>query len=390
MYFKKLELIGFKSFCEKTTLQFEPGISAIVGPNGCGKSNCVDSIRWVLGEQSAKSLRGSQMQDVIFNGTDLKEPVSMAEVSLTFDNQAGFFNLDHPEVSVTRRIFRSGESEYLLNKSQVRLKDILDLLIGTGIGAESYSIVAQGKIDLLLSSRPEDRRLVFDEASGITKYKAQKKESLRKLEETEQNLLRVNDIIAEVRRQIGSLERQANKARKYKEVFEELKSKEINLALSQKEALLKEKGQTISQLQGLESREAEFLNLVSEQEARIANRQSELKTYEGQIMAVKNQILGLENQIIRNNEHISFNKEKIIELSADKKFLQEQVTHLKERVITDEEKLRALKEEYGGLGQDIGEKTSCLQEKEAQMNSLAAGIKHSWRRLPRQKIKLWN
>jgi intein/homing endonuclease len=182
-------------------------------------SNIFDSIRWVLGEQSAKALRGSQMEDVIFNGTDKKLPLGMAEVSLTFDNEGKHFPVDHDEVTISRRIFRSGESEYLLNKTQVRLKDIQDLLMGTGIGAESYSIVAQGKIELVLSARPEDRRQIFDEASGITKYKAQKKEALKKLEETEQNLLRINDIITEVKRSIGYLERQANKARRYQATF---------------------------------------------------------------------------------------------------------------------------------------------------------------------------
>ncbi|MEW6101203.1 MAG: LAGLIDADG family homing endonuclease, partial [Candidatus Omnitrophota bacterium] len=222
-------------------------------------SNLMDSIRWVLGEQSAKSLRGSDMQDVIFSGTDSKESVGMAEVTLTFDNEKRFFNVDGDEVAITRRLFRSGESEYLLNKAEVRLKDILDILLGTGIGAESYSIVAQGKIDLVLSSRPEDRRMVFDEASGITKYKAQKRETERRLEETEQNLLRVNDIITEVKRQIGSLERQANKARRYKEVFEDLKQKEINSAALERKSLLGQKDAIIGQLRALESKEAELL-----------------------------------------------------------------------------------------------------------------------------------
>lgn len=377
MYFKKLEMVGFKSFCDKTTLQFEPGITAIVGPNGCGKSNIFDSIRWVLGEQSAKSLRGSDMQDVIFNGTDQKEPLGMAEVTLTFDNEARFFNVDQPEIAITRRLFRSGESEYLLNKTAVRLKDILDILLGTGVGAESYSIIAQGKIDLVLSSRPEDRRLVFDEASGITKYKAQKRETTRKLEETEQNLLRINDIITEVKRQIGSLERQANKARKYREVFEELKSKEITASILAKRELLNRKNEIVEELKALEGRESGLLEIIREQESKIANRQTELKALEDNMMSVKNQLLNLENSIVRKTEHVNFNNEKISELTDNSKYLEAQLEQINVKLAADETKLNDVKNEYDEIRKIIEEKTLVLSSKQSQIDALASTIKNS-------------
>jgi len=385
MYFKKLEIVGFKSFCDKTTLHFEPGITAVVGPNGCGKSNIFDSIRWVLGEQSAKSLRGSDMQDVIFNGTDLKEPLGMAEVTLTFDNDKKFFPVEHDEVAITRRIFRSGESEYLLNKTLVRLKDILDLLAGTGIGAESYSMVAQGKIDLILSSKPEDRRLVFDEASGITKFKSQKREATRRLEETEQNLLRVNDIVVEVKRQIGSLERQATKARKYKEAFEELKTKEVDLSALHKKKLLEEKNIIISQLSELQLQEEKFLNIIGEQESKIANRQSELKTVEDSINDIKNQVLDLDNQVSGDKEKLRFDREKIIELEAAKKYALAQIEQTKNKLIIDQEKLNKARDEYSSIRKDAENKTVIIKEKESELNNLVLSIKLSLETIAKAK-----
>ncbi|MDD5254619.1 MAG: AAA family ATPase [Candidatus Omnitrophica bacterium] len=385
MYFKKLEIVGFKSFLNKTVLNFEPGVTAVVGPNGCGKSNLFDSIRWVLGEQSVKSLRGSEMQDVIFNGTDAKEPLSMAEVTLAFDNKNRFFAFDHDEVAITRRIFRSGESEYLLNKATVRLKDILELLMGTGVGAESYSLVAQGKIDLILSSKPEDRRLVFDEAAGITKYKTQKKEALRRLEETEQNLLRVNDIVSEVKRQISSLERQANKARRYKETFEELKSKEISLAIMQKNELQRLRDELLLQVRGLELRRDELSGVLSESEERIAKRQSELKALEDGIMERKNEIVALENLAAKNSERIIFNRERIGELLSQENILQARAAQIEERLKADQEKLEAIRNEYEAVRRSMEEKSAFLKEKELDLEKISLSIKGSLEAISKAK-----
>src|SRR5438128_9560985 len=239
MYLKNLTVLGFKSFADKTSLNFEPGVTGIVGPNGCGKSNVSDAIRWVLGEQSAKALRGGEMADVIFNGTDGRKPVGMAEVSLTIGGvdeenlHAAGVEMAYNEVTITRRVFRDGGSEYFVKQTPCRLKDIQQLFMGTGVGRTSYSIMAQGNITQILSSKPEDRRMIFEEAAGITKYKSQKKEALRKLEYTEQNLLRVADLVREVKRQIGSLQRQAGKARRYKQISHELQHLDTQLARHQ-------------------------------------------------------------------------------------------------------------------------------------------------------------
>jgi len=220
MKIKRLELSGFKSFVDRTVVHFDREVMGIVGPNGCGKSNIVDAIRWAMGEQSAKNLRGRSMDDVIFNGSETRPGAELAEVTLTFENDNDGADLpieykDYPEIAVTRRLYRSGESEYLINKTQVRLKDVTDLFLGTGVGTKAYSIVEQGKIGLIVSAKPEDRRILIEEAAGITKFKSKKKQAEKKMELTQQNLLRVGDIVAEIERNLGSLKRQAAKAERY-------------------------------------------------------------------------------------------------------------------------------------------------------------------------------
>ena len=237
MRLTKIEINGFKSFAKKTEIQVEKGITAIIGPNGSGKSNIADAVRWVLGEQSARVLRGNKMEDVIFNGTEQRKPQSFCEVTLVFDNSDGRLPTDFAEVSVTRRVYRSGESEYLINNTQCRLKDIGELFRDTGIGKEGYSIIGQGKVEEILSNKSNDRRNAFEEAAGVMKYRVRKEEAERKLENTRKNLVRLNDILEELSRQIGSLEEQSAAARQYLKLRDELKEIEVNVFLYQYDKL---------------------------------------------------------------------------------------------------------------------------------------------------------
>ena len=226
MKIRRIDIIGFKSFVDKVTFEFPEGVVGIVGPNGCGKSNVVDAICWAMGEQSAKKLRGKMMEDVIFGGSESRKPHGMAEVSLFFSNEDGLapaaYN-EYAEIVVTRRLYRNGDSEYLINKTPCRLLDVTELFMDTGVGAKAYSIIEQGKIGMVLNSKPEDRRFLIEEAAGVTKFKARKKAALRKIDATRHNLERLNDIINEVRRQTGSLKRQAKKAERFRELRDELR-----------------------------------------------------------------------------------------------------------------------------------------------------------------------
>ncbi len=370
MYLKRLEIFGFKSFADKTVLNFEPGITAVVGPNGCGKSNIFDAIRWVLGEQSIKELRGAAKEDVIFNGTNQRQALNFAEVSLTFSNENKVFPVDYEEVTVARRLFRSGESEYLLNKTPVRLKDILELLMGTGIGAEAYSLVQQGRVDLIVSARPEDRRVLFDEAAGITKYKAKKREALNKLADTENNLLRSNDIIVEVKRQIASIERQAKKAQKFKEEHERLKVLEFLGAQKQITGFSQERGDLESSLQSYREEERLLAQEIEKLSQRLAQENHLLSELDEKSNELQREHIKLENQIDIENRQIHFNEERITQIDASHLRYEEQRTQLTDRCRSQEEKVLGLKASYQTLVDHIQKNTESLNAKNELLHAI--------------------
>jgi chromosome segregation protein len=374
MYFKKLEIFGFKSFAEKTVLHFEPGITAVVGPNGCGKSNVFDAIRWVLGEQSVKQLRGGAMEDVIFNGTDTKLALGFAEVSVTFENSARTLPINHDEVTVTRRLFRSGESEYLINKEAVRLKDIVEAFMGTGVGAEAYSLVQQGKVDLVVSARPDDRRQIFDEASGITKYKAKKREAMGKLQETDDNLLRLNDIIVEVKRQITSVERQAHKARRYKEEFEKLQGFERVFALYQLNEFGKERAGIQEAMAAMKGKEEALAHELEEFRQVVERETLVLEDLEEKAQEVRGHDLKLENQIELGSRQIGFNEERLENLTHNEKRVAEQKEHLVEKCRVEETKISELEAMLVSFAVEFTSATGDLDQKRALLSGIASII----------------
>ena len=381
MYLKNLTVFGFKSFADKTALNFQPGVTAIVGPNGCGKSNVSDAIRWVLGEQSAKALRGGEMADVIFNGTDGRKPMGMGEVSLTLGGvdgenlRAAGVEVAYDEVTLTRRIFRDGGSEYFLNKTPCRLKDIQQLFMGTGVGRTSYSILAQGHITQILSSKPEDRRMIFEEAAGITKFKSQKKESLRKLEYTEQNLLRVADTIKEVKRQIGSLQRQAGKAKRYKQISLELQHLETQLARHQFDVLLAEITEKNSAVENFRSEIETGSNDVLRFENEISQLRERLSDLEHEVAAQQQRGLELKGEIDRHESRIQFNDERLAEIASQNSKALAEITQSEERQRAAEEELTSVKKHLFKSEAALAEHRLTLEKKQIALNQVENDLK---------------
>lgn len=374
MYLKNIEVYGFKSFAQKINFEFHNGITGIVGPNGSGKSNVGDAVRWVLGEQSAKQLRGGNMQDVIFSGTESRKPLSFASVAITLDNSDHKLPVDFNEVTVARRLYRSGESEYLINGSSCRLKDIQEMFYDTGIGKEGYSIIGQGQIDKILSGKPEDRRELFDEAAGIVKFKRRKNTTIKKLEEERQNLVRVTDILSELTKQLGPLEKQSETARIYLAKREELKTLDVNLFLLEYE-------QSVQNLEELEQK--------------LSNAQRELDEAQKAYDRTKTEYERLEEELETLNERLDSLKEEQQQNALGKQqfegqmqVLEEQILagrqsseHFKSRLATLKEELAHRREEQENLSEEkltihekLKEIRKNLKEEEKELENIASNV----------------
>ncbi len=388
MYLKRLELQGFKSFADKTVLEFMPGITSVIGPNGSGKSNISDSIRWVLGEQSMKSLRGAKSLDIIFAGTQNRKSLGFAEASLVFDNEDGALPIEYTEVTVTRKIYRSGETGYFINKVPCRLKDVLELFMDTGIGKDGYSIIGQGKIDEILSNKSEDRRNIFEEAAGIVKYRSRKQESEKKLERTKLNLLRINDILSEIEANIEPLKNQSEKAKKYLNLKEELKSIEIGLFIHNIEKY------KIS-LNEIVKDEEIYTSQCNEEEGRLERIKQLKEELKFEVDEITNKIeemsnIGFESQkeIEMLNSDINVANTRISNNIENKKRFEKEIEELKQKVkdLNDEIKQKLEKKET--LRQNREKFAKELEEKEKELSKLTEKLSEKEIEIEKYKQKV--
>ena len=373
MRLKRLEMLGFKSFAQRTVIELNPGITAVVGPNGCGKSNIVDALRWAMGEQSARHLRGHQMEDVVFNGSETLPATGMAEVAIVFDNEDGRSPTEYAnfsEIMVTRRLFRSGESEYAINKVNCRLKDIVELFLGTGVGSKAYSIVEQGKVDELVNAKPEDRRSIIEEAAGTSKYKSRKIVAEKKLERTQQNLLRVTDIVREIERQIRSMELQAKKAERYRALKSELKETEIACALLQRDGFLREITRQEAHLASVENRWAAVVAALRSKEAenesvRLACLEADKEIGERQEILYRRRA-----EIQQDEQKCEFLRKDLAQVSQSEADTRSSLVQLEERLRTGGQEIEELHKAKESFVQLCLFEETFLSEKETELQAL--------------------
>ncbi|NTU29059.1 chromosome segregation protein SMC [Brevibacillus sp. HB1.1] len=363
MYLKRLELAGFKSFADRTELEFVPGVTAVVGPNGSGKSNVSDSIRWVLGEQSAKSLRGAKMEDIIFAGSDKRKPVNFAEVTLTLDNTDRSLDVEYSEVSVTRRVYRSGDSEYYINNRSCRLKDIMELFMDTGLGKEAYSIIGQGKIEEILSTKSEDRRGIFEEAAGIVKYKTRKREAEKKLDDTEQNLVRIHDIVSEITEQIGPLQEQAEIAKTYKELHRQLVEHEVALYVQQIEA-------AHTKWEAATGRVEELKNLLIGQTTEASKQEADLEQARFHVTQIDQSIEELQQVLLTVSEETE-------KVEGQREVLRERMRNLNANRQQTMEQMHRITEKQHGLEAELAEEQERAKEADRRMTEAHASLQEA-------------
>ncbi|WZY01159.1 chromosome segregation protein SMC [Bacillus sp. FSL W7-1360] len=377
MFLKQLEVKGFKSFAAAMTIEFTPGLTAVVGPNGSGKSNIADAIRWVLGEQSVRSLRGARMQDVIFAGSDTRKAVNVAEVTLVLNNDEGRLPLPYHEVSVTRRLYRSGESEYLLNRQPCRLKDITDLFLDSGLGREAYSIIGQGKVEELLSSKPEDRRVIFEEAAGVLTYKTRKKEALKRLTQTEENLLRVTDVLIELNEQVQPLEEQAAIAKEYIHLSDTYRALDIQILAHEMGELHTDWTQASAQLSAIKGQ-------LDVRQVTLAESEQTLRKYRDEHEALQTQWRETQNELLTVSEALEKNEGLRNVLVERKKHAEQSGEQLRATMATQKQHIQQLKEKLAKLLADRKQLQDQLQEMASTLHEVKQALSLTEKDIERQ------
>ncbi|PLT34240.1 chromosome segregation protein SMC [Bacillus sp. V5-8f] len=385
MFLKRLDVAGFKSFAEKISVDFVPGVTAVVGPNGSGKSNITDAIRWVLGEQSAKSLRGTKMEDIIFAGSDSRKALNYAEVSLTLDNSTSSLPIDFHEVSVTRRVNRSGDSEFFINKQSCRLKDIIDLFMDSGLGREAFSIISQGKVEEILSSKSEDRRVIFEEAAGVLKYKTRKKKAESKLSETQENLNRVNDILSELEVQVEPLKIQSSLAKEFLEKKEELKKIEVALTVSEIEALHEKWEKLSSEMEEHTHLETRMSSELVQKEARVEDIRNKMNALDQKAALLHEQLLKASEELEKLEGRKEVLKERKKNASQNKNQLLKSIEEAEKRIVEltaqkgqEEIHLSRLVTEVENLQKSLAEKQKSLSMFKANLDEAIEALKSDY------------